>query len=155
MAGPRQPIELLKAKGAKHLTKAEIREREETEIKANSDKIEAPSYLPEELKIKFNEVANELNDIGIMSNLDCEALARYLTVEFQYQQVTKKILKSKNITDKYIQMVQLQEKLFKMARSSAGDLGLTISSRCKLVIPKVKEEKPKNKFSKFAGGASG
>lgn len=155
MAGPRQPIELLKAKGAKHLTKAEIREREETEIKANSDKIEAPSYLPEELKIKFNEVANELNDIGIMSNLDCEALARYLTVEFQYQQVTKKILKSKNITDKYIQMVQLQEKLFKMARSSAGDLGLTISSRCKLVIPKVKEEKPNNKFSKFAGGASG
>jgi P27 family predicted phage terminase small subunit len=155
VAGPRQPIELLKAKGAKHLTKAEIREREETEIKANSDKIEAPSYLPEELKIKFNEVANELNDIGIMSNLDCEALARYLTVEFQYQQVTKKILKSKNITDKYIQMVQLQEKLFKMARSSAGDLGLTISSRCKLVIPKVKEEKPNNKFSKFAGGASG
>ena len=155
MAGPRQPIELLKAKGAKHLTKAEIREREETEIKANSDKIEAPSYLPEELKIKFNEVANELNDIGIMSNLDCEALARYLTVEFQYQQVTKKILKSKNITDKYIQMVQLQEKLFKMARSSAGDLGLTISSRCKLVIPKVKEEKPNNKFAKFAGGASG
>lgn len=155
MAGPRQPIELLKAKGAKHLTKAEIREREETEIKANSDKIEAPSYLPEELKIKFNEVANELNDIGIMSNLDCEALARYLTVEFQYQQVTKKILKSKNITDKYIQMVQLQEKLFKMARSSAGDLGLTISSRCKLVVPKSKEEKPKNKFAKFAGGASG
>lgn len=155
MAGPRQPIELLKAKGAKHLTKAEIREREQSEVKANSDKIEAPSYLPEELKIKFNEVANELNDIGIMSNLDCEALARYLTVEFQYQQVTKKILKSKNITDKYIQMVQLQEKLFKMARSSAGDLGLTISSRCKLVIPKVKEEKPNNKFSKFAGGASG
>ena len=155
MAGPRQPIELLKAKGAKHLTKAEIREREETEIKANSDKIEAPSYLPEELKNKFYEIANELIDIGIMSNLDCEALARYLTVEFQYQQVTKKILKSKNITDKYIQMVQLQEKLFKMARSSAGDLGLTISSRCKLVIPKVKEEKPNNKFAKFAGGASG
>lgn len=155
MAGPRQPIELLKAKGAKHLTKAEIREREETEIKANSDKIEAPSYLPKELINKFYEIANELKDIGIMSNLDCEALARYLTVEFQYQQVTKKILKSKNITDKYIQMVQLQEKLFKMARSSAGDLGLTISSRCKLVIPKVKEEKPNNKFSKFAGGASG
>lgn len=155
MAGPRQPIELLKAKGAKHLTKAEIREREETEIKANSDKIEAPSYLPEELKNKFYEIAKELKDIGIMSNLDCEALARYLTAEYQYQLVTTKLLKSKNITDKYFQMVQLQEKLFKMARSSAGDLGLTISSRCKLVIPKVKEEKPNNKFSKFVGGASG
>jgi P27 family predicted phage terminase small subunit len=155
VAGPRQPIELLKAKGAKHLTKAEIREREETEIKANSDKIEAPSYLPEELKIKFNEVANELNDIGIMSNLDCEALARYLIAEFQYQKVVKKAIKMSPENEKYMDLLLMQEKLFKMARSSAGDLGLTISSRCKLVIPKVKEEKPNNKFSKFAGGASG
>ena len=127
MAGPRQPIELLKAKGAKHLTKAEIREREETEIKANSDKIEAPSYLPEELKIKFNEVANELNDIGIMSNLDCEALARYLIAEFQYQKVVKKAIKMSPENEKYMDLLLMQEKLFKMARSSAGDLGLTIS----------------------------
>ena len=33
MAGQRQPIELLKAKGKKHLTKAEIAERENNEIK--------------------------------------------------------------------------------------------------------------------------
>lgn len=155
MAGPRQPIELLKVKGAKHLTKAEIREREETEIKANSDKIEAPSYLPEELKIKFNEVANELNDIGIMSNLDCEALARFLIAEFQYQKVVKKAIKMSPENEKYMNLLLMQEKLFKMARQAAGDLGLTISSRCKLVVPKSKEEKPKNKFSKFAGGASG
>lgn len=155
MAGPRQPIELLKAKGAKHLTKAEIREREETEIKANSDKIEAPSYLPEELKIKFNEVANELNDIGIMSNLDCEALARFLIAEFQYQKVVKKAIKMSPENEKYMDLLLMQEKLFKMARQAAGDLGLTISSRCKLVVPKSKEEKPKNKFAKFTGGASG
>ena len=141
MAGPRQPIELLKAKGAKHLTKAEIREREETEIKANSDKIEAPSYLPEELKIKFNEVANELNDIGIMSNLDCEALARFLIAEFQYQKVVKKAIKMSPENEKYMDLLLMQEKLFKMARQAAGDLGLTISSRCKLVVPKPKEEK--------------
>lgn len=155
MAGPRQPIELLKVKGAKHLTKAEIREREETEIKANSDKIEAPSYLPEELKIKFNEVANELNDIGIMSNLDCEALARFLIAEFQYQKVVKKAIKMSPENEKYMNLLLMQEKLFKMARQAAGDLGLTISSRCKLVVPKSKEEKPKNKFAKFTGGASG
>lgn len=155
MAGPRQPIELLKAKGAKHLTKAEIREREETEIKANSDKIEAPSYLPEKLKIKFNEVANELNDIGIMSNLDCEALARFLIAEFQYQKVVKKAIKMSPENEKYMDLLLMQEKLFKMARQAAGDLGLTISSRCKIVVPKSKEEKPKNKFAKFTGGASG
>ena len=40
----------------------------------------------------------------------------------------------------YPAMVRIQEKLFTMARQSANDLGLTISSRCKLVVPK-KEEK--------------
>ncbi len=43
----------------------------------------------------------------------------------------------------------MQEKLFKMARAAASDLGLTITSRCKLVVPKP-EEKPKNRFDKYA-----
>ena len=34
MAGQRQPIALVQAKGKKHLTKAEIAERERTEVKA-------------------------------------------------------------------------------------------------------------------------
>ena len=111
--------------------------------------------MPEELKNKFYEIANELIDIGIMSNLDCEALARYLIAEFQYQKVVKKAIKMSPENEKYMDLLLMQEKLFKMARQSAGDLGLTISSRCKLVVPKSKEEKPKNKFAKFAGGASG
>ena len=36
MAGQRQPIALVQAKGKKHLTKAEIAEREQTEVKAPS-----------------------------------------------------------------------------------------------------------------------
>jgi len=41
------------------------------------------------------------------------------------------------------------DKAFKQCRQSANDLGLTISSRCRLVVPKV-EEAPENKFLKFA-----
>jgi P27 family predicted phage terminase small subunit len=132
-----------------HLTKAEIEERKATEVKAPADNIQAPSYLPEDLKAEFKKYAAELVGIGIMSNLDCEALGRYIAAEKQYQMVTVKLLKSKRINEKYFELVQLQEKLFKMARSAASDLGLTISSRCKLVIPKKQEEKHQNKFSKF------
>jgi len=38
----------------------------------------------------------------------------------------------------------------KACNENAKELGLTISSRCKLVIPKEKEEKPANKFMKHA-----
>ena len=131
VAGGRQPTELLLLKGKKHLTKEEIEERLNSEIKAKNDKVEAPSYLPDELKEEFYRVANELIEIGIITNLDVEALARFIVSESQYQKVTIKILKSKNINDKYFSLIQLQEKLFKMSRTAANDLGLTISSRCK------------------------
>lgn len=44
----------------------------------------------------------------------------------------------------------LRDEALKQCRSSASDLGLTISSRCKWVVPKPKE-KPANKFAKFGG----
>ena len=53
MAGQRQPIELVVAKGKKHLTKAEIEERKRTEVKAPADKVTAPPYLTPEQKKKF------------------------------------------------------------------------------------------------------
>lgn len=149
MARPREPIDLIIAKGKKNLTKKEIEERRVQEIKAPNDKVEPPSYLPDELKKEFNRIANELIDIEIMSNLDCEALARFIVSESQYQKVSQRILKMKTIGPTYMELIKTQEKLFKMCRQSANDLGLTISSRCKLVVPKKEDDKPKNKFSKF------
>lgn len=149
MARPRQPTDLLVLKGKKHLTKAEIEDRKSKEVKAPADNIRAPSYLPEELKKEFDRIAKELIDIGIMSNLDCEALARFIVAESQYQKVSLCILEMKDVNDRYMEFIKIQEKLFKQARQAASDLGLTISSRCKLVVPKPQEEAPKNKFAKF------
>ena len=140
MAGPRQPIDLLLAKGRKNLTKKEIEERRKREIKVPADNIEPPSYLPDNLKKEFTRLAQEMIEVGIMSNLDCEALARFVISEYNYQKVSKKLIRMGVDNPDYPAMVRIQEKLFTMARQSANDLGLTISSRCKLVVPK-KEEK--------------
>ena len=148
MAGARQPIELVALKGKKHLTKSEIKERKNNEVKAFNDNVEVPSYLPNNLQEEFKRIANELLRINIMSNLDSEALARFIVSEYQYQKVVRKSLKIGADNDEYDKLLNRQEKLFKMCRQAATDLGLTISSRCKLVVPK-QEEKPKNKFSKF------
>ena len=70
MAGQRQPIELVMAKGKKHLTKAEIEERKKTELKVDLKNVKAPSYLPKKLKIEFEEISKKLLEIGIMTELD-------------------------------------------------------------------------------------
>ncbi|KGO12704.1 terminase [Clostridium botulinum] len=152
MARPRQPIDLIVAKGKKNLTKKEIEERKSSEVKAPADKIKSPSYLPNNLKKEFKRIAGELIDIGIMSNLDCEALARFIVSEYNYQKITKKLLKTGVDNEKYLDLLLMQEKLFKMCRQSAGDLGLTISSRCKLVVPKKEDKKELTEEEKLFGG---
>ena len=127
--------------------------------------MKAPSYLPKDLKREFKKIADELKNIGIMTNLDVDALARFLFARKQYLQITEIILRTPVITDvededgnlievasqKYSDLLINQDKLFKQCRQASSDLGLTISSRCKLVIPK-KDDKPKSKEEERFGG---
>lgn len=165
MAGQRQPTNLLLLKGKKHLTKAEIKERQESEVKAKADNVKPPSYLPEELKTEFEEIANELMRIEIISNLDVDALARFLLAREQYVRASMELRKMSPIevlkdkkgnevtaaNETYGDVLLSVDKLFKQCRQAAADLGLTISSRCKLVIPKKAEEKPKSPDEEMFG----
>lgn len=165
MAGQRQPIELILANGKKHLTKEEIEERRRSEPKVCTDGIEAPSFLTAAQKKQFNKIAGQLQKIKIMGETDVDALARYITAQSLYEAAVKELRKlAKDRPDKdsenYYKDLELwyalnditdkrQDRYFKQAQMAARDLGLTISSRCKLQVP-VKEEAPKeNKFSKF------
>lgn len=151
MAGPRQPIELVMQKGRKHLTKAEIESRQRTEIKPIADNIEPPSYLTKKQKQEFDKIATQLIALKIMGETDVDALARYIMSKDIYVKLTKEIQKSAVIGDPYTleRYMKNQDKAFKQCRQCASDLGLTISSRCKLVVPQPKEEKKTNKFERF------
>ena len=92
MAGRRkQPIDLIAAKGRKHLTYAEYDERKSKEIQAPNDDIKAPEFLTKKETKKFDEIAGILNDIGIMTNLDCDILGMYIQSYTQYCKVTKEL----------------------------------------------------------------
>lgn len=151
MARPREPIDLLLVKGKKNLTKKEIEERRAQEVKAPTDNIDAPSYLSAKLKKEFNRLAKELIDIKIMTNLDCEALARFVISEYNYQRVSKRLLRIGVENPLFRDLLLHQEKLFKMARQAASDLGLTISSRCKLVVPKQETKKKESPMERMFG----
>ena len=153
MAGQRLPIEVVQARGSKHLTKAEIQERQEREVKPITDDIIAPDYLTKKQKDIFYKLSAQLEKLKIMGERDVDALARYIVANDSYVHATKQLRKSevKNDPMKYESWSKIQERNFKMVRASANDLGLSISSRCKLVVPGAnKEDKPKeNKFAKF------
>lgn len=163
MAGrPKEPINLIMAKGKKHLTKAEIKERQETEIKTNYINVEPPEYLNQDEKEEFNRIAKILLDIGIITELDEDCLAHYLISNTTYVKYTKRIrelenqlLKTKKSDkkNKILSDIDLyltyQARALKQCRACANDMGLSISSRAKLVMPKPKEQLKENKFSKF------
>lgn len=164
MAGPRQPIELVLAKGSKHLTKAEIAERKSSEVQGIPDGIAAPSFLTPKQKKQFDLIADQLVRLGIMGETDNDTLARYVTAQSLYEQAVKDLRgvqkdRPKGATpEELATWAMLLETLdkrvdryYKQAQNAAAALGLTISSRCKLVVPKGAEPPKENKFAKFGG----
>ena len=155
MARPRQPIALIKARGKKHLTKAEIAEREAAELKIPTPSVvEPPDYIADAPKLveEFNDIAEKLLTLKILTELDADSLARYLLAKQNYLQYTS-LLNSAIRKNKVAEMATIQtmqDKAFKQVRAAASDLGLTISSRCRLVVPQAPEQK-QNKFAKFSG----
>ena len=157
MGGQRLPIELVQARGAKHLTKAEIQERQNREIKPISDNIIAPAYLTKKQKAEFYVISEQLQKLKIMGETDVDALSRYIVANEFYINAVKQLRKPEIKSDpyKFEAWSKIQERYFKQCRSSANDLGLSISSRCKLVVPETKTETPKeNKFKQFEKGAA-
>jgi P27 family predicted phage terminase small subunit len=151
MAGQRQPIELVLAKGSKHLTKAEIQERQDREVKPITDNIIAPDYLTKKQKDEFYRIAEQLKKLKIMGETDVDALGRYITANDFYIHAVKK-MRSKDVKNDPISFEswsRAQERYFKQCRAAATDLGLTISSRCRLVVPERGEAPKENKFKKF------
>ena len=65
MAGKKEPIALLQAKGRKHLTKAEIELRKAQELHPDADKVAPPAWLDKKQKRRFKELAAQLIELKI------------------------------------------------------------------------------------------
>lgn len=171
MAGPRKPMLLNLATGGKNWTKDEIQERLSSEVQPVTDGIAAPSFLTAKQKKEFDRIAAQLQKLKIMGETDCDTLARYVVAQELYANAVKDLRAIRKLRPKddgdpvralenaiaWADMLNTLDKrcdrYFKQATTAASALGLTISSRCKLVVP-VKEEAPKtNKFAQFGKAA--
>ena len=178
MAVHRKPTYLVVMNGPKHLTKAEIEALKNAEVVAPNDKVKPPSYLTPEQKKKFRKIAKELLEIKLIANVDCDALARLLIAQDQYIEITQQIRATPLMEDVPVyetktnpdtgekervqvgtrqvvngereRLMIIQDRCMKQCRQGASDFGLTVSSRCRLVVPKPQQQKPENKFAKYA-----
>ena len=165
MARPRQPIQLIVAKGKKNLTKKEIMDRLATEVAPCTEDLSPPKYLKATEKKRFAKIAEQLDKLGILGETDTETLARYVIAQGQYEKVTRELRTLLNASpkstspsyleeldlwiDRQERLARLQNRYFTQAQTAASTLGLTISSRCKLIAPKVDDTPKVNKFKKF------
>lgn len=166
MGRQKEPINLIVAKGKSKWSKAEIEERRSSEVQPCVDDIAAPSYLTASQKKRFDKLAGQLQKIKIMGETDSEVLSRYVVAQECYEQAVKDLRAIQRQRPKgdaatvetlvaWSDMLEKVDKrldrYFKQAQTAAGALGLTISSRCKLVVPVKEEPEKKNKFAQFGG----
>ena len=140
MAGTRQPTDVVEANGRKHLTKTEKAERRAGEVQVPRPKtIKVPKWVPEQLKGDFRRLGKQLLACGLYTDLDADTLGRYLVAQHQYliaTQETEKAL-AKRDQEAADSWGRIQERYFKQARNCANDMGLTVTSRCRLVVPNM------------------
>lgn len=152
--------------GGKHWTKDEIESRQATEIRMPKPKaLTPPTWLSDPAKKIFRKYAKQLLDFpaGIISTLDAGTLARYCDCELSYAEASKHKsawlaicteriqdlsefgnLKSEEC-DKVYEEAKSQVdfwsgqmvKFEKIARGCATEMGMTVTSRCRLVVPKA------------------
>lgn len=90
MPNEREPIDILLAKGRKHLTRAEIDERRDQEPPpAPADNIKPPEYLSAKQRAEFFELAQQLAEMKIFGNVDAGELGRYVIAHSMYARYTK------------------------------------------------------------------
>lgn len=159
MARPRQPVQLVVAKGNAHIGENEIKKRLEQEVQPVDDNVIAPDFLTSKQKKEFDKIADQLRKLKVINETDADTLGRYIVANDFYINAIKQLRKPeiKNDYGQFEAWSKIQERYFKQCRQCANDLGLTISSRCRLVIPKTDNDTPKeNKFKQFekriAGG---
>lgn len=140
MSGTRQPTDVVKANGRKHLSKTEEAERRASEVHVEKPKtVKAPKWVPAQLKKSFRQLAEKLLACGLYTDLDADNLGRYLISQHQYLMATEQAESALTAGDQENADAwgKIQERYFKQARNCANDMGLTVTSRCRLVVPNI------------------
>jgi len=112
----------------------------------------APSYLSNEAKAHWGRVVKQLAAVGLMTDLDVDALAAYCEVFTRWVDANEKIrrhgavVKSRNGFPTISPFVHVADKAFVQMRALLTEFGMTPSSRTCVTVAKREEDSPWARF---------
>ena len=149
------PQNVLEMRGKSHQTKAEKQARRESEPKVDAPRqVRAPVWLPEYLRDEYVRLGKKLCKVGLLTRLDFDVLARYIMSRDAWVAAHTKLrgaLDASNGQDAAL-WTRLAKTYFEQCHQCATAMGLTISSRCKLVVPKPPAQEDDDPLSKMLLG---
>ena len=136
-----------------HRTDAEIEEKAKREVRAKEPKrITVPKYLPQEMADEYRLTAKKLVALHIFSALDYDMLARYFIAREAWQNAqdwaNRAIMEGD--AKEAGSWTKTANVYFGQCQSCAAALGLSVSARCRLVMPEPpKDEADEDPLSKM------
>ena len=137
------PQNVIEMRDRSHQTKAEKAARRASEPQTEKVKqVRAPVWLPEHLREEFSKLGRELNDVGLLSKLDFDILARYLMSRDAWVAAHLKARDALDMDDakEAGTWSRVARTYFDQCQQCANSMGLTITSRCRLIVPKPPED---------------
>ena len=92
---------------------------------------------------KYTEITEELSRQPLMVKMK-------VTSGVKDKDGNEILIEKEFVNSQVERLAIMQDRYFRQCRQGAADFGLTVSSRCRLVVPKAEETPKENKFSKFA-----
>lgn len=154
MSGKRQPTSVVVENGKKHLTQAETDARLDAEVKVEPpEKAIPPRWLQKKFHGEFQELGELLLRAELYTELDRDVLGQYLVTRERWTRADKLAAAAIRAKDEELAKSwnSIQASYFKQCRQCAEAMGLSITSRCRLVLPKA----PIAPMSPTAPGAGG
>jgi P27 family predicted phage terminase small subunit len=142
-----KPIAAIEAEGNKgRYTKAELERRRDAEIKPDSDNIRCPSWLKGEGKKEWERIAGELEELGLLTNIDIGSLAICCDAYGKYVVATRQI-KNKELLLEHVNaagkrnmvanpIINIAVKYADLYKKYMTEFGLSPSARARLLAPK-------------------
>lgn len=138
MAGKRQPTALVESNGRKHLTRAEADARRDQEVHVPPpEQVTPPRWLPKRLHAEYMEIGEILLAAGLYAELDRDVLGQYFLARDRWIRADKKAAAAIKKNDEKLarEWTGVQGTYFKQARQCAEAMGLSVTSRCRIVVP--------------------
>ena len=138
MAGKRQPTTLVESNGRKHLTRAEADSRRDREVHVPSpEQITPPRWLPKRLHRDYLEIGEILLAAGLYTELDRDVLGQYFLTRDRWIRADKKAAAAISKGDEKLarEWTGVESSYFKQARQCTESMGLSVTSRCRIVVP--------------------